>query len=44
MKREEPIVESQVIQALRNVTFGRVFHGSDDQSKSNLTVATAHRG
>jgi ubiquitin-conjugating enzyme E2 D/E len=32
------IVESRVVLALRNVTFGRVFHSSDDQSKSNLTV------
>ena len=44
MKREQPIAELQVIQALRNVAFGRVYPRFGRLSKSNLTVATAHRG
>ena len=39
------IAELLAIPVMRNVAFGRIScRGSNNQSKSNLTVATAHRG
>lgn len=44
MKRAEPSIELPALSVARNVMFGRVSSQRDDQSKSTMTGATAHRG